>query len=415
MAEFSELIKNFDKIRDYMRDFFVYGFKGREDFTQKSSRTYDNERRRIESYLGEYIKWEVSKGSKRVFISLDSSKISQNPLYAAWKSKSFTTNDIILHFYLLDILKTGEELKVEEIADKISEKSGNCFDAQTVRIKLNEYVREGIITSSKQGKALYYKLGEVSLRELVEDYDDLIDAIKYYQEAAPFGVVGSYLLDNEDKSNDLFTFKHHFIVHTLEDGVLLKVLNAMKEKREIKFTNQSNKNADVHVLYGVPLKVFVGTWGGRRYVTVYNTRGNRFMNHRLDSIKEVEMLLEYEEYDYIKEKLEENIDKCWGVSFTGGTRKEQIYLKLYIDEEKEEHIVNRLKREGKGGEILRLDKNIYLYSREAFDTNEMLSWAKTFIGRIISLECTNKAVYDKFYNDMYRMYHMYGETGGELE
>ena len=31
---YSELIKSFEKIRDYMRDFYVYGFKSREDFTK---------------------------------------------------------------------------------------------------------------------------------------------------------------------------------------------------------------------------------------------------------------------------------------------------------------------------------------------------------------------------------------------
>ena len=42
MAEFQELIKNFDRIRDYMRQFFVYGYKSRSDYGEKSSRTYDN-------------------------------------------------------------------------------------------------------------------------------------------------------------------------------------------------------------------------------------------------------------------------------------------------------------------------------------------------------------------------------------
>ena len=46
MQEFHELIKNFDKIRDYMRQFYVYGFKVRSDFDAKSARTYDNERDR---------------------------------------------------------------------------------------------------------------------------------------------------------------------------------------------------------------------------------------------------------------------------------------------------------------------------------------------------------------------------------
>lgn len=53
---FSELIKNFDKLRDYMREFFVFGYKTRSDYSRKSARTYDNERRRIESYLGENVR-----------------------------------------------------------------------------------------------------------------------------------------------------------------------------------------------------------------------------------------------------------------------------------------------------------------------------------------------------------------------
>lgn len=52
---FNELIKNFDNIRLLMRDFYVFGFKSRADFADKSARSYDNERRRIESWLGEYI------------------------------------------------------------------------------------------------------------------------------------------------------------------------------------------------------------------------------------------------------------------------------------------------------------------------------------------------------------------------
>lgn len=29
---FSELMKNFDHLRDYMRDFYIYGFKTRADY-----------------------------------------------------------------------------------------------------------------------------------------------------------------------------------------------------------------------------------------------------------------------------------------------------------------------------------------------------------------------------------------------
>lgn len=40
---YNELVKNFNRIRDYMREFYVYGFKSREKYTRKSARSYDDE------------------------------------------------------------------------------------------------------------------------------------------------------------------------------------------------------------------------------------------------------------------------------------------------------------------------------------------------------------------------------------
>jgi hypothetical protein len=410
LAKFSELIKNFDKIRDYMRDFFIYGFKARGDFTQKSLRTYDNERRRIESYLGEYIKWDTIKGSKRVFISLDSSRISQNPLYAAWKSKSFTDNDIVLHFYILDFLKRDKYLSCETLTNLICEESEKCFDSQTVRIKLNEYVKEGILIAHKEGKKFYYSLCEDYLHN-IDCYKGIMDAIKYYQEAVPFGVIGSYILDNEETENDIFAFKHHYVVHTLEDKILLEILDTMKEKRKIKFVNESNRLGATSMVYGIPLKIFVGTQSGRRYLTIYNENRGRFINYRLDYIKSVVKLDNYQNFDKLKEELNRNLDKCWGVSFGGRHRDERFTMKLYIDEEREQHIINRLNTEGRGGEVIRVSQNIYVYSKEVYDSNEIMHWVKSFTGRIISVDCKDKNVVNKFNNDMQRMYDMY--IGGE--
>ena len=50
---YHELINNFNHIRAYLRSFYVYGFRHRDEFTQKSSRSYDNERRRVESWLAQ--------------------------------------------------------------------------------------------------------------------------------------------------------------------------------------------------------------------------------------------------------------------------------------------------------------------------------------------------------------------------
>ena len=82
---YKELIKNFNRIRNYMREFYVYGFKKREEYTGKSPRSYDNERRRIESILGDYMQFHQTENGKNVFLSIDSRITEHNPLYQAWK------------------------------------------------------------------------------------------------------------------------------------------------------------------------------------------------------------------------------------------------------------------------------------------------------------------------------------------
>lgn len=69
---YTELIKNFERIRDYMRDFYVYGFKSRTEYDRKSGRSYDNERRRMESWLGDYMSFRQTESGKNVFLAIDS-------------------------------------------------------------------------------------------------------------------------------------------------------------------------------------------------------------------------------------------------------------------------------------------------------------------------------------------------------
>ncbi len=89
---------------------------------------------------------------------------------------------------------------------------------------------------------------------------------------------------------------------------------------------------------------------------------------------------------------------------------------LQVLEPEEHYIVERLNREGRGGTVTRMEKNIYRYERKAFDCNEMLPWIRTFTGRILTLECTAKSVEQRFYQDLQAMYRMYGtaeETSGK--
>lgn len=418
MAEFQELIKNFERIREYMRQFYVYGFKVRSDYDGKSARTYDNERRRIESWLAGYTRGDYTSKGKHVYINVDSKEISQNPLYAAWKSKSFTDNDLLLHFFILDQLWEHEDgLNAGELCDRISEVYGVVFDSQTLRLKLKEYETLELLCSRKDGRNLRYRLTDYLRAETNEQPDTsspaasawarLITAVKFFQGSAPFGFVGSTILDREEAENDWFQFKHHFIVHTLEDGALADVLKAMNEDRRISFTNKSGRTGNVSQCSGLPLKIFVSTQTGRRYVCMYMADSRRFNNFRLDSITGVTLLDVQSDRPRKLELLEQNLHKLWGVSFSGTTRLEEVYLRLHIDEAREGHILTRLYREGRGGEIQKIRDNEYLYSGAFFDTNEMLSWVKTFTGRILDIQGSNALAVAKVTRDWEAMYQMY--------
>lgn len=101
---YKELIGNFDEVRDYIREFFIYGIKKRSDFSDKSGRTYDNRRRQIESWLDGYMSFQQSASGKAQIISVDSREVVHNPLYKAFKTKNFSDYDILLHFCILDML-----------------------------------------------------------------------------------------------------------------------------------------------------------------------------------------------------------------------------------------------------------------------------------------------------------------------
>lgn len=408
MGGFSELIKNFDKTRDYIRDFFIYGFKVRNEFTGKSSRTYDDEKRRAESWLGDFFRYDNTRRGKQVSISVDSGHITENPLYSAYYSKSFTDNDIRLHFMLMDIL-AEQSMNVREITEALNSSFSCIFDDQTVRNKLKEYVSEGIILCEKRGRSDYFALSSDTAESFFSEYEGLDDAVRFFSEDSEFGIVGNSILKTAGLKNDIFLTKHNYIVHTLEDIILFDLLKIMEEKRLAVITN-FGKRGNASETEGVPLKIYSSFQTGRRYVLMYLPGFRRYNSFRLDYIKSVRPLGVCTEYDDYFLKLCKCEKKCFGVSFgersgeeAGGTFR----MVLFINEETEGFVLDRLEREKRCGNIRKINENLFEYSADVFDVNEMMSWVKTFIGRIVSAESTNKQITDKLYRDIARMKRMY--------
>ena len=409
---YSELIKNFNKIRDYMRDFYVYGFKSRDDYTKKSARSYDNEKRRIESWLGDYMKFRQTADGKNVFLSIDSRGSRHNSLYKAWKTKSFTDGDIALHFIIMDILEDGQELSLVDVASQVDEylaafENARVFDASTIRKKLNEYVKEGLLVSRKNGKTMLYRRTDAFEMPSA-------DILDFFSETAPCGVIGSFLEDRTDEIADRFAFKHHYITGALDSEVLCIILEAIHEKRNITVELMNRKKNRMTETDVVPLRVMISVQSGRQYMMAYNPHFKRISAYRLDNIVTVKSGEPADRFDELRVKLNGMQKHMWGVATDSpsGNRMEHIEFTVQYSDG-EQHIPKRLEREKRIGQLEYIDEHTCRFSADVYDASELIPWIRTFICRITDISISNKALEIQFKEDLRTMYEMYGLEGKE--
>ena len=411
MSSYNELIKNFERIRAYMRDFYVYGFKSRDDYQSKSARSYDDERRRLESWLGDHMGFVRTPEGKNVFISIDSRTIRHNPLYNAWKAKSFTDGDITLHFIIFDILHDPSVKKtISELLSEIDEKylsgfeSPQMYDESTVRKKLKEYCEAGIVVAEKEGRKMYYRRTDST------DVSDLNDVLHYFSEAAPCGVIGSFILDKEESDTDAFTFKHHYITGAIDSGVLAALFTAMREKRVVTISNMSRRRDLPRKNRIIPLRVFISVQSGRQYLLAYLPEYNHFQSYRVDYLSNIKLEDSTPRFDELRAELDRMQSKMWGVSVKrnkwGTEHLEHVEFTVKV-EDNEEYIVKRLEREKRIGTVEKLDENTYRFSADVYDASEMIPWIRTFICRIVKMSFSNRSIENQFKKDLEAMYLMY--------
>lgn len=456
---YSELIKNFDNIRGYMRDFFLYGFKTREEYDRKSARSYDNERRRIQSYLGHLISFRQTPSGKNAFISLEGRSVTHNPLYQAFKAKSFTNKDITLHFLLLDILSdAGVDFRKVSGADSYGDvpqayslkeilrimdteyltafQNPISFDESTLRKKLKEYEELGIVVSEKSGRTVTYRLSENEI--CLEEYKE---AIRFFTEESPLGVIGSYLedrmqpdaekayptgrndengkclsgrndengkclSDKNDCAGEYLTFKNHYIMNAYDAEITELILQGIHEKRLLEIISFSRGDAGVKQQTVIPYKLYVSTQGGRNYLFCMDADNLRPYSLRVDYIQKGKAGEVCADYDRLLKVCERAGEHMWGVSCAKYRRYEHIEMDIYVGTD-EAFIVRRLEREKRCGTVSKVDQETYRFSADVLDAYEMMPWIRTFFGRIKAIRCDNEDVKNQIKIDMVKMLKQY--------
>lgn len=407
---YSELIKNFEKVRAYMREFYVYGFKSRSEYNAKSARSYDDERRRLESWLGDYMRFAQNADGKNVFLSVDSRITSKNPFYKAWKSKSFTDGDITLHFAVFDILDTPDvKMTLSELIEEIDKRlgSGIVFDESTLRKKLKEYSLEGIINIEKEGRRVLYS------RSKDTDISNLSDVLDFFSEVAPCGVIGSFLQDKLPEHEDLFLFKHHYITQAIDSDILATLFDAISKRNYITVDNIGRHFKTVKTLRLVPLKIYISAQNGKQNLLAYHEAANRLNSYRLDYLSNIKIENEVcERFDALRKILVKNEEYMWGVNCRFNRKHlEHIEFEVKINDS-EQYIIRRLEREKRCGRVEKIDNNHYRYVADVFDTKEMFPWIRTYISGITKLDFSNRTKENMFKNDIKEMYRLYGIDGG---
>lgn len=407
---YHELIKDFGKIRAYLRDFYVYGFKVRSDFSEKSARSYDNERRRVESWMGDYISFSQDSRGKRIYLSADSRAIPHNPLYRAFKAKSFTSKDILLHFCLLDLFREESTLELREILPRLEENYPDTvgslvMDEKTVRLKVQELADLGILEKEKRGrKTLFTRKPEsVSLQGLE-------DAIDFYTEALPLGVVGSYLLDKLDRTRSFFRFKHHYPMHAIDSQIMADLLEAIQRRCAAQITVLNPANGEVCRI-NTPIRIYASTETGREYAVMWSHSEEKFYLTRLDRILAVELLEENPGWEQLREEFEKQAPHIWGMSSRSQGGKQQLqWLEMEILYSPDEpFILQRLQREKRSCTLTMLEEGRCLVRAEVFDPYEMMPWILSFTGRIARLESSDTRIMEHYAQHLRSWEELYGE------
>lgn len=415
MSAYRELIKNFGRIRAYMREFYVYGFKHREQYAAKSPRSYDDERRRVESWLGDHMGFVRTPEGKNVFLSIDSRRMDHNPLYKAWKAKSFTDGDITLHFILLDILHTperalspGELLQIIDREYLASFRTPMALDESTLRKKLKEYVSEGILTMEKQGKRVRYRRAADTVALPSRDVLDL------FSEILPCGVIGSFLIDRTEERDSPFRFKHHYITGTLESDLMAVLFDAMGKGSSVTVTNAARRTGEPKRVRAIPLRIYVSAQSGRQYLVAYVPEQNRIRAFRLDYLSAVKLEEPTPRFGELRAKLDAMEPFLWGVNLKDGSGKTEKISFTVKAGYNEEYIVDRLQREKRTGQVECLENGLYRFSAQVQDARELLPWIRTFLCRIVDFECSNTNVKEQFLRDLKAMYALYGLGGDSV-
>lgn len=399
--------KKLEKVRYYIRDFFINGYKNKDIYKETENignSTFANRTKTIGFILNDIADFRI--GSNSVYrIMFNQSSVSENPFHQVLKYKSAPESSIQRYFVILSALNKNRvhgvtANDIQYYLDGLDEYYDEKDQHSIIATDLKKLLKKTIIRKSK---SCYY-INETTGLENILSGNSFKNMLLFYSEVSQFSVIGSFIQDKlacdggVKHSESVFKYKDRFISQTLDDAVKLDVLEALKNNSFLKIKDDCGVK-----FICKPLCFFISFKTGREYVFYFNTEDSNFKSIRLDKISEITKFNSTVEFD-----AEQQINNYyWCPPYIETDSKEHVECRIKIDKN-EKDAYERLINEKRNAELENDGETVKL----TVDTNDIkntLFFLKSFTGRIIELDCSNKNEQQSFIRDIDEALALYGE------
>ena len=410
------LIRDYADIRDILRDIYIYGCFSRDDFISKgiSGRKYDNEQRRIASYLpSKFIK--KKRDGKRVlpYCSYDMTETLENFIAETYRNKSFTILDAMSYFFILSVLENKQDITLSEILEIIPEENDKIiYTKDNLRKKLEELTEKGLIKTKRKGRKVLY--------EITDDYfaafedSELIDLywlLEFVKNVSPIEMPYFFLqrklklylsVERNVELSDItsFQYKHNHLFNVLDNDVAIEILKSIHSRRSLTLSRRFRGEERVSTV--VPLKIIHECIYGRQYMLYFDLVYEMIKTCRIDRIVSATAAEVVDDSVFCKAVKSAETEKSSWCTSGLGTEPATVVIEFYIDEQKEQYVLDRIRREGKDGKIEKIHDGLYHFSVSVNDPLEMTPWIRSFGERAKVIQSKNGVLENHLIQDYER-------------
>ena len=265
--------KSIEDIRTYVRDFFVSGYKGFEDYHRErgvSKSTVRDRANTIGTVFGDiYSKQRGANGYCRLV--LDQSYPVRNPFHELYMQKSFTAKVIRRFFYAVSIVSTKRLSKnaFVKMMEGIDEQNNSDGASSAMYLLVDMLYDEGIFRRNARG---IYSIADTSAIEALFAGKRFQAMLDFYSKTAPFGEIGSFICEKlkadglSFRSEPPFMYRFRFPTQCLDSIVMYSILRAIQQKKTVRIESDDGKSFECS-----PQRFFISRQSGSHFLVFFHS------------------------------------------------------------------------------------------------------------------------------------------------